>query len=607
MSSLKHLLTILISCSIVTCEATDKIAYGKGWLTYRPGLSAVTKNPASYRLEDFDTFEFRLDHGGCPRGSGRPGSYNNCVHDRQRIEAGFDFAKLKTFNGYKSVKKFFRGNLLIPNATDFPDLLGVGTLINQVKYGDKTQPIWNLWFKTKRGEISIELANGTSCIVDEKYFPRDQWLELEIHVDYSVNAKFVRSNTSFFNYIVNGKTVCSSYFPVITKQSLQDTSKDHLYFKWGIYDAWVSDWLVLQEKNKMYLEQNAIKLSGYKGDAHTGRGKASSWRSKVGNPFDYDWPTKIPTRRIYYTDWKVADTREDLGKARFEWVEDNLDQLPADASALCANAMSAWRNRRTGEWRSRAEAKDLNKYICEALLLTSGLELDEVISTELKKYKQVTATVEVELKKQKASAFKEKLAAQAEQIKEQAEKYEETTRSIYAMLSDHVDIKAYGRASDSYVLESQLISFKETRPPKHFELNGSEVAKASISGDLIVSYSNFKLEPPNDVFAKNTLVSILREGDSLLLAIKLGDGGNHRLANAVKDSHLSCFPEIRFKPKDWLVVPISTPEANHIKKILCQRNFVGSYGPETKLLFDILLNASLSVNSYISQLVRLNR
>ena len=91
----------------------------------------------------------------------------------------------------------------------------------------------------------------------------------------------------------------------------------------------------------MYLEQNAIKLSGYKGDAHTGGGKASSWRSKVGNPFDYDWPTKIPTRRIYYTDWKVADTREDLGKERFEWVEDHLDQLSADASALCANAISA--------------------------------------------------------------------------------------------------------------------------------------------------------------------------------------------------------------------------------------------------------------------------
>ena len=250
MRSPKYLLPILISFSILTAEAADKKAYGKGWLTYRPGFSAVTKNPATYQLEDFDTFEFRLDHGGCPQGGGGPGSYNDCVHDRQRIEAGFDFAKLKTFNGFRSVKKFLRGNLLIPSVNDFQDLKSVGTLINQVKYGDKTQPIWNLWFKTKRGEIAIELANGTLCIVDEKYFPRDQWLELEIHADYAVNAKFVRSNTSFFNYIVNGKTVCSSYFPVITKQTLQDSSKDHLYFKWGIYDAWVSDWLVLQEKTK---------------------------------------------------------------------------------------------------------------------------------------------------------------------------------------------------------------------------------------------------------------------------------------------------------------------------------------------------------------------
>ena len=593
-----------MSCSILTCEAADQIAYGKGWLTYRPGLSAVTKNPTSYKLGDFDTFEFRLDHGGCPRGSGRPGGYNNCVHDRQRIEAGFNFAKLKTFNGYKSVKKFFRSNLLIPKATDFPDLLGVGTLINQVKYGDKTQPIWNLWFKTKRGEIAIELANGTSCIVDEKYFPRDQWLELEIHVDYSVNAEFIRSNSSFFNYIVNGKTVCSSYFPVITKQMLQDSSKDHLFFKWGIYDAWVSDWLVSQEKNKMYLEQNAITLSGYKGDAHTGGGKASSWRSKVANPFDYDWPTKIPTRRIYYTDWEVANTRENLGPARFEWIEDNLDQFPADASALCANAMSAWRNRRAGDWRSRAEAENLNKYICEALLLTSGLGLDEAISDELQKYEQATAKIDAEQKKQKASAFKEKLAVQARRIKERNEKDQEEKRSVYTMLSDHVDLKAHDRTSDPGFLGSQLITFKETQPPENFEAIGSEVTKASISGDLIVSDSKFKLGPPADMFAKDTLVSILREGDSLLLAIKLGDVGNPTLANAVEDSHSSCFPKIRFKPTDWLVVPISTSDASHIKKLMCQRNFVSGYGPETKILFDILLNASASVNTYLNQIER---
>lgn len=38
-----------------------------------------------------------------------------------------------------------------------------------------------------------------------------------------------------------------------------------------------------------------------------------------------------------------------------------------------------------------------------------------------------------------------------------------------------------------------------------------------------------------------------------------------------------------------------------------QRNFVSGYGPETKALFDILLNASASVNSYISQSVGLDR
>lgn len=296
----------------------------------------------------------------------------------------------------------------------------------------------------------------------------------------------------------------------------------------------------------------------------------------------------------------MADTREDLGKERFEWVEDHLDQLPADSSALCANAMSAWRNCRAGEWRSIAEARGFNKYICEALLLASGLGLDEAISNELQKYEQATAKIDAEQKKEKASAFKKKLAIQAGQIKERNEKHQEKKRSVYAMLSAHVDIKAHGQTLDSRFLGSQLITFKETQPPKRFEAMGSEVAKASISGDLIVSDSNFKLGPPTDVFAKNTLVCILREDDSILLAIKLGDGGNPILANADKDSHPSCFLEIRFKPKDWLVVPISTSEARHIKKLICQRNFVSNYGSEAKIFFDILLNASGSVNSYMS-------
>ena len=70
----------------------------------------------------------------------------------------------------------------------------------------------------------------------------------------------------------------------------------------------------------------------------------------------------------------------------------------------------------------------------------------------------------------------------------------------------------------------------------------------------------------NDVFAKNTLVSVLRESDSLLLAIKLGDCGNHSPANAVKDSRPNCFPEIRYTPKDWLVVPNLAPRSEPHKK-----------------------------------------
>ena len=103
----------------------------------------------------------------------------------------------------------------------------------------------------------------TASLEDSSTAPSKKWNHAPLTlraslVDLGRRLPKLDANHSTFisgRYIVNGKTVCSSYFPVITKKMLQDSPKDHLYLKWGIYDAWVSDWLVSQEKNKMYLIQ----------------------------------------------------------------------------------------------------------------------------------------------------------------------------------------------------------------------------------------------------------------------------------------------------------------------------------------------------------------
>ena len=37
----------------------------------------------------------------------------------------------------------------------------------------------------------------------------------------------------------------------------------------------------------------------------------------MASPFDYDWPVKLPDQVLYYTDWFVGNSREELGPSRF--------------------------------------------------------------------------------------------------------------------------------------------------------------------------------------------------------------------------------------------------------------------------------------------------
>ncbi len=45
MGLLRTSLLVVLSCAVMSVQAADQIKFGKGWLTYRPGLSAIVKIP----------------------------------------------------------------------------------------------------------------------------------------------------------------------------------------------------------------------------------------------------------------------------------------------------------------------------------------------------------------------------------------------------------------------------------------------------------------------------------------------------------------------------------------------------------------------------------
>ena len=90
-----------------------------------------------------------------------------------------------------------------------------------------------------------------------------------------------------------------------------------------------------------------------------------------GTPFEFDWPIKLPKQTIYFTDWKIADSREKLGTPRFELVEAKLeaDELPSNAKAICTNASIGWmRSKKNDKWIEKAQELGLDQVSCKELL-----------------------------------------------------------------------------------------------------------------------------------------------------------------------------------------------------------------------------------------------
>lgn len=330
-------------------------------------LSAIIKNPSDKKLLDMTVYKFEIEHGGC----GGNGNWSDCVNDRQRVELTDGYkVSLQSFGSKaKQVKRYYRTNIYIPNEDEFPDTFPMTQMIHQVKLHQKNQPIWMVHYHEEGLKISTDTAHRGACFVNKKYVPRGEWLEVEIFADYTKGKEGSRSGEPFFYYRINGRNVCLIYTPLITERGLKDGSKKKLQLKFGIYNTFPSRWLLSQPENRKWVKENNITFTAYQQDSKGESNGAVS--SKLGTPFEFDWPVKLPKQTIYFTNWEVEASREKLGKSRFELVDTKLemDKLPSNAKAICTNASIGWmRGKKNDKWIEKAQELGLDQMSCKELL-----------------------------------------------------------------------------------------------------------------------------------------------------------------------------------------------------------------------------------------------
>jgi hypothetical protein len=358
-------LLVVLSCAVMSVQAASlNVTLDP---TAHKTLSKMEKNPSEFTFAGVEVYKLTLLHGGCGNSKTVKNFWDDCVNDRQRIELASSKEALKTFNkGYK--KLYYRFNLLIPSEKEFPDLAPMKQMIHQVKLPGKHDPVWSVYFLN--GMLRVTTDNQGQCLIDAEFVPRQKWLEIEIFANYDIAHG--NEEPSLY-YAVNGAIHCKFFSPLITKNALRDATSPKMWVKYGIYNTFPSKWLLSQSENREWIKKNNITFASYQQDY---KGQSGELSSELGTPFDYDWPVKLPTQTIYFTEWEVADSRNKLTKSRFEQRDVSKTQGPqapstmdfsASTSEICGRAIAEWKST-PGEWAKAAESRGLSAESCKLFL-----------------------------------------------------------------------------------------------------------------------------------------------------------------------------------------------------------------------------------------------
>lgn len=228
---------------------------------------------------------FELRHGEC----GRNPTWNDCINDRQRVERWEH-----RFNSMHRLgrKVWYGWSVLFPK--DFPQLSPSHSTFGQVKMLRWREPLW--WISTYYSSLKVNFAAGGSCEIGKFKDLFGKWQDIVAVADYRTSV-----DEYTFKMWINGNLVCSRTEPLVTKKMIRKSGKS-LFFKYGIYNSYVSKWL------SAYATKD-VKAPAFK-DKHGKSGLVV--KSAAKRPFKYDWGVKLPTQVVYYDEMRYGSTRSQV-------------------------------------------------------------------------------------------------------------------------------------------------------------------------------------------------------------------------------------------------------------------------------------------------------
>lgn len=243
---------------------------------------------------------FEIRHGDCGRDRGWQRDINStdCERDRQRIERKADSSRMQSVGQ----QVWYGWSMYLPS--DFRDLGRGNTTVGQVKLTRWGPPLWML--NLRQGRIITDLNNDAWCEATSYRPLLGKWTDITVFADYS----YAPEGESFAIYI-NGRKFCSNRRPLITQAMVQKSrslgSRGSLYFKWGIYNSFVSRWLNANKRHAPVEIPGANKLPLITSERMTSHELAIESPTKA--PFAFDWGVQLPTQVIFYDEMRYGSSR----------------------------------------------------------------------------------------------------------------------------------------------------------------------------------------------------------------------------------------------------------------------------------------------------------
>jgi len=264
------LTTLLASCSSIPGQI-DVVSHTKSY-GHQVQKDIVRKGDIAQRFE--------IRHGDC----GGDHKYDDCTNDRRRVE-------ISNFNVPITSTTWFGWSMYLPK--DFQTLGRTNTTLGQVKTLKVRKPILGVLAREGVLMVSYDIAEDVCRVVDDIDTLKGKWTDIMIKLNFDTTHT---KDKIYSEVYINNEKVCEMLDPII------DRGTSDVYYRYGIYNSYVSRWL---DDNKT----KNVNLETFN-DEHTGEGLTIV--SPTNLPWDVDWGVKLPTQVVYYDEIRIGSSRESV-------------------------------------------------------------------------------------------------------------------------------------------------------------------------------------------------------------------------------------------------------------------------------------------------------